>query len=120
MQPKLVLPRVQGITLISGQYIFLPKNAPPPGDPQLSLAVLKIQNDFYGPISREAFNGLADDSIQPLLRQFEEKHQAFPLSAMSQNIRKEDVDFFRSIMKIDPRQRPTASKILLHPWFDGI
>ena len=111
---------VQGITLISGHYAFLPRNPPPPDDPQLSLAVLQIQNDFYGPISREALNGLADDSIQPLLQQFEEKHQAFPLSAMSRNISKEDVDFFRSVMKIDPRQRPTAGEILGCSWFDGV
>jgi casein kinase II subunit alpha len=100
--------------------VFLPRNAPPPGDPQLSLAVLQIQNDFYGPISRQALHGLADDAILPLLRQFEENYRPFPLSSASTVIEQEDIDFFGHIMKIDPRQRPTAHEILEHPWFDGI
>jgi serine/threonine protein kinase len=106
--------------LISGHYVFLPKNASPPGDPQLSLAVLQVQNDFYGPIGREAFKGVADDSILPLLQKFEEKYQPFSLSAASQRIRQEDVDFFGYIMKIDPRQRPTAREILQHSWFNEV
>ncbi|KAK1770733.1 kinase-like domain-containing protein [Phialemonium atrogriseum] len=79
-----------GITLV---------DAPPSGDTQLSLAVLQIQNDFYGPISIEALKGLADDSILPLLRQFEENYQAFPLSSAPGSIRKEDVDFFGYVMR---------------------
>jgi casein kinase II subunit alpha len=110
----------QGITLITGRYVFLPKNAPPPGDPQLSLAVLQIQNDFYGPISRQALHGLADDSILPLLQQFEENYRPFPLSSASPMVNEEDLDFFGYIMKIDPRQRPTASEILSHSWFNGV
>ncbi|AEO60074.1 hypothetical protein MYCTH_2308902 [Thermothelomyces thermophilus ATCC 42464] len=109
-----------GITLITGRYIFLPRNAPPPGDPRLSLAVLQIQNDFYGPISRQALHGLADDSIQPLLEQFEVNYRPFPLSSASDMINQEDLDFFGHIMKIDPRQRPTAKEILGHPWFNGV
>ncbi|KAL2177832.1 kinase-like domain-containing protein [Thermothelomyces heterothallicus CBS 202.75] len=109
-----------GITLITGRYIFLPRNPPPPGDPQLSLAVLQIQNDFYGPISRQALHGLADDSILPLLQQFEENYKPFPLSSASSMIYQEDLDFFGHIMKIDPRQRPTANEILGHSWFNGV
>ncbi|GAB1312328.1 hypothetical protein MFIFM68171_02538 [Madurella fahalii] len=109
-----------GITLITGRYVFLPRNAPPPRDPQLSLAVLQIQNDFYGPISRQALQGLADDSILPLLQQFEENYQPFPLSSASALINQEDLDFFGHNMKIDPRQRPTANEILGHPWFNGV
>lgn len=106
--------------MVTGHYVFLPKDAPPPGDPQLSLAALQIQNDFYGPISIEALKDLADDSILPLLRQFEENYQPFPLSSASGSIRQEDVDYFGYVMKIDPRQRPTAGEVLQHPWFDGV
>ncbi|AEO61828.1 hypothetical protein MYCTH_2312431 [Thermothelomyces thermophilus ATCC 42464] len=100
--------------------MFLPRNAPPPGDPQLSLQVLQIQNYFYGPISRQALHGLADDSILPLLEQFEKNYQPFPLSSASPKITQEDLDFFGHIMKIDPRQRPTAKEISGHPWFNGV
>ncbi|KAK4242164.1 kinase-like domain-containing protein [Achaetomium macrosporum] len=87
-----------GITLITGRYVFLPRDAPPPG----------------------TLHGLADDSILPLLQQFEENYQPFPLTSASAKINQEDLDFFGHIMKIDPRQRPTANEILGHPWFNGV
>ena len=82
--------------------------------------MLQIQNDFYGPISRAAFRGLAKDSISPLLQQLEEEYRPFPLSGASSLVRQEDVDFFSYIMRIDPRERPSASGILQHPWFDSV
>ncbi len=73
-----------GITLVTGHYIFLPKNAPPPGDPHLSMGVLQVQNDYYGPISRESFEGLIDHPVLlSLLQQFEENYRQLPLSAVS-------------------------------------
>jgi serine/threonine protein kinase len=98
----------------------LPKNAPPSGDPHLSMRVLQMQNDYYGPISREKFKGLIDDTVQPLLQQFKENYRQFPLSAASRRISQEDVDFFSYIMNIDPRQRPTAREALKHSWFDSV
>ena len=71
---------------MTGNYIFLPRNAPPQGDPWLSMGVLQMQNDYYGPIGREAFKDLVDDSVRPLLLQFEEKYRPFSLAAVSQNI----------------------------------
>ncbi|KAK3298905.1 kinase-like domain-containing protein [Chaetomium fimeti] len=109
-----------GITLITRSYIFFPRNPPPPKDPRLSLAVLQIQNDFYGPISRAAFRSLAKDSDLPLLQQLEESYRPFPLSKASPLVRQEDVEFFGYIMRADPRERPSASEILRHPWFDGV
>ncbi|KAF2838993.1 kinase-like protein [Patellaria atrata CBS 101060] len=94
--------------------IFLLKNAPPP---HLSMGVLQVQNDYYGPISRKQFERLVGYTVQPLLRQFEENYRQFPLSAGSREISLEDVEFFNSIMKIDPRQRPTAREALKHQWF---
>ena len=105
--------------MVTGHYIFLPKNAPRPGDPHLSMAVLQLQNGYYGPISRKAFEGLADDLIHPLLVKFEENYRHFPLSAVP-NIDQEDVDFFSYVMRVDPRQRPTAEEALKHSWFNEI
>lgn len=79
-----------------------------------------MQNDYYGPISREGFEGLVDDALQPLLQQFEQNYRQFPLSAVSRSISQEDVDFFNFIMKVDPRQRPTATEALKHSWFDRV
>ncbi|KAL9124342.1 MAG: hypothetical protein Q9217_006318 [Psora testacea] len=109
-----------GITLITGNYIFLPQNAPPTGDPRLSMGVLQMQNDYYGPIGSEAFKDLIDDSVRPLLLQFEENYRPFSLAAASRNITQKDIDFFDYIMKVDPRQRPTAREALRHPWFNEV
>lgn len=79
-----------------------------------------MQNDYYGPISRETFKGLVDGSVQSLLLQFEENYRQFPLSAASRSISQDDVEFFGYILKIDPRQRPTAREALEHSWFDGV
>ena len=79
-----------------------------------------MQNDYYGPISRERFKGLVDNSVHSLLRQFEENYRHFSLSATSRSISQEDVEFFGYIMKVDPRQRPTAKEALEHSWFDGV
>lgn len=79
-----------------------------------------MQNDYYGPIGSEAFKDLVDDSVQPLLLQFEENYQLFSLAAASQNITQKDIDSFDYIMKVDPRQRPTAREALRHPWFNEV
>ena len=79
-----------------------------------------MQNDYYGPIGSEAFKDLIDDSVRPLLLQFEENYRPFSLAAVSRNITQKDIDFFDYIMKIDPRQRPTASEVLRHPWFNEV
>ena len=79
-----------------------------------------MQNDYYGPIGREAFKDLVDDSVRPLLRQFEENYRPFSLAAVSQNISQKDIDFFDYVMRVDPRQRPTARKALRHPWFNEV
>jgi len=79
-----------------------------------------MQNDYYGPISRAKYEGLVDDTVQPLLQQFEENYQQFPLSAASRNIGQEDVDFFSYIMQVDLRQRPAAREALKHSWFDRL
>ena len=79
-----------------------------------------MQNDYYGPIGSEAFKDLVDDSVRPLLLQFEENYRPFSLAAASLNITQKDVEFFNHIMKVDPRQRPTAREALRHPWFDEI
>lgn len=49
-----------------------------------------------------------------------ENYRRFPLSAASPIVRQEDVEFFSFIMKIDPRQRPSASEILQHPGFNDV
>jgi hypothetical protein len=76
------------------------------------MGVLQMQNHYYGPISRENFEGLVDNSVQPLLEQFEANYRQFPLSAASPEINLEDVEFFQYIMKVDPRQRLTAREAL--------
>lgn len=84
------------------------------------MGVLQIQNDYYGPIGSEAFKDLVDDSVRPLLLQFEENYRPFSLAAASRNITQKDIDFFDYIMNIDPRQRPTAREALRHPWFNEV
>ena len=100
--------------------MFLPQNAPPTGDPRLSMGVLQMQNDYYGPISSEAFKDLVDDSVRPLLLQFEENYRPFSLAAASRTITQKDIDFFDYIMKANPGQRPTAREALRYPWFNEL
>jgi len=84
------------------------------------MGVLQMQNDYYGPVGSEAFKDLVDDSVRPLLLQLEENYRPFSLAAASRNIAQKDIDFFDYIMKVDPRQRPTAREALRHPWFNEL
>jgi hypothetical protein len=78
-----------------------------------------MQNDYYGPINRKSFKGLIDDPLlQSLLRQFEENYRLLPLSATSQNISQDNVELFSYLMRVDPRECPTAREALKHSWFD--
>lgn len=94
----------------------------PFGHEEYELKILKRQCQFFGPFPltyreicpQETLNVLAYimQSISP-----EEKK---PFSLISEReLSKEDKEFVLRIMKLDPRDRPSATELLEDKWFDG-
>lgn len=104
--------------MLTGHYVFKPRDISPRDEANLAWGVLQMQNDYFGPFRQGVFKDLVDESVLPFLEQLEENYRPFPLSSAGlPNIDQEDGDFFKYIMKIDPRERPTARDILEHAWF---
>ena len=93
-----------------------------PEDEQFALAVLVLQNKYFGPFPEKFFQ-LLDDESATILRyvsdQCVEETQLFSI-ADPQMIDPEDKDFISYLMKSDPRDRPSAMEALTHPWLKGV
>jgi serine/threonine protein kinase len=82
---------------------------------------------WFGPIPAkyQELIGDSEDSdsdkvIQALFNTVPKKDQGSFSRASLKEIRKQDRDFILRIMKIDPRDRPTAEELLQDPWFELI
>lgn len=107
--------------MLTGHYVFKPRDISPKDEARLAWGVLQLQNDYFGPFRRDIFKSLIDDSVLPFLDQLEANYRLFPLSSAGlPNIGPEDGVFFNYIMQVDPRERPTAREVLQHAWFDGL
>ena len=91
-------------------------------DDEYALEVLKEQFTFFGPYTQThadaaepweqawmmcIMNGVQPSDMKHFIRMTEAE------------VCKKDNEFLRWIMKLDRRDRPTASDILNHGWFDG-
>ncbi|KAJ9232237.1 hypothetical protein DTO166G5_6390 [Paecilomyces variotii] len=110
------------ITLLYGDNFFLFKPDVPATHAEYELKILQRQCEFFGPFPltyreicpREKLNVLAYimQSIPP-----ENKK---PFSRITEReVSKEDKEFILKIMKLDPRERPSAAELLRDKWFDN-
>ncbi|KAJ9298774.1 hypothetical protein DTO217A2_8361 [Paecilomyces variotii] len=110
------------ITLLYGDNFFLFKPDVPADYDEYELKILQRQCEFFGPFPltyreicpREKLNILAYimQSIPP-----ENKK---PFSRITEReVSKEDKEFILKIMKLDPRERPSAAELLRDKWFEN-
>lgn len=89
-------------------------------DDEFEFTVLKKHHQFLGPFPM-TYSEVADkDAIALIIYAMDsvpaEKRKPFHLIT-EREMAKEDNVFLQGIMKLDPRQRPTAKEILKDPWF---
>lgn len=110
------------ISLIWGYnwHIFRPENADVDSEEYPLLVFIK-QASIFGPVPL-SFQDIADDERLEILAKTihfindNNLKKPFYLSA-DKELSKEDRTFICKIMKLDPRDRPTANELLQDEWF---
>ena len=103
-------------------HIFKPDNLKP-DDEAYPLQVLIKQANFFGPFP-VSYREIADDERLDILTavmdyiQKNEKRKPFSM-AEDPELTKEDREFLCRIMKLDPRDRPTARELLQDEWLNS-
>lgn len=104
--------------------MFSPSNDGVPfDDEEYEWTILKRHHMFLGPFPI-TYNEFADpDAIKIIIYTMNsvptEKMKPFRYIT-EREMSKEDNLFLQKIMKLDPRDRPTAASLLEDPWFDSI
>lgn len=118
---QMALTFTQLITLLYGDNFFLFKPDVPADHGEYEMKILQRQCEFFGPFPltyrelcpQETLNLLAYimQSIPPERKK--------PFSRISEKeVSKEDKEFILKIMKLDPRDRPSAGELLQDKWFE--
>lgn len=111
----------QAIYYILRRHLFVPHGLES-GDELFRLAVLILQIKYFGPCPETFFQLLDDDGAAVLrfvLGQCGEETQSFAKTDPG-TINSEDKEFILYLMKPDPRDRPSATDALMHPWLNGV
>ncbi len=117
----------QLISLIWGEnwHIFIPDRGDPGfDDKEYDSYVFIKQVLYFGPIPLSYEELLADDDekwafLGGVTQYIGENKKWKPFSqAVDKELTVEDRAFLIKIMKLDPRDRPTAKELLLDSWFD--
>ena len=90
-------------------------------DPDYNLEILKRQFQFFGPFPGKYAEIADKNTVEAILRMMDElrgKMKPFHLITEREMCR-DDKEFIGWVMKLDPRDRPTAEEILAHEWWDG-
>ena len=113
----------QLISLIFGEnwHIFKPYNLDP-DDETYPVHVLIRQANFFGPFPL-SYQEIADDerlqTITIVMNYIKDNVKRKPFCmAQDKELTNEDRDFVCKIMKLDPRDRPTAEELLEDEWFN--
>ncbi|RAL06114.1 serine/threonine protein kinase [Aspergillus ibericus CBS 121593] len=111
------------ISLIWGDNFFIFKPDVPRSSEDYELKILIKYHIFFGPYP-SSYSDLADEETLEILSWIK---SAIPPTAMKpfsrasrREISEEDKNFICKIMKLDPRDRPTANELLDAEWFYGI
>ncbi|KAK2754807.1 hypothetical protein FQN54_006700 [Arachnomyces sp. PD_36] len=111
------------ISMIWGDNFFIFKPPVPRGHDHYELEILAKYHVYFGPYPA-SYADLADQETMGVLSLVmndvpPEKLKPFSL-ASRREISEEDKEFVLKIMKLDPRDRPTAKELLDDEWFDGV
>jgi serine/threonine protein kinase len=93
-----------------------------PGDERFSFLVLMLQNKYFGPFPEKFFQLLDDEGAEVLRYVSNECGRDTDLfsKAGPETISPEDKDFICYLLRPDPRDRPSPSEALTHPWLKGV
>ena len=109
----------QAICYLLRRHIFVP-NGLEPSDERFALAVLMLQNKYFGPFPEKFFQLLDDEGVAVLRYVLKECGEQTDLFSKEAPIDAEDKDFICYLMKPDPRDRPSASEALSHEWLKEV
>jgi serine/threonine protein kinase len=109
------------MSMIWGDNFFIFKPKVPRGQDDYELKILAKYHIYFGPYP-PSYADLADQETLGLLSLVmnnvpPEKLKPFSF-ASRREISREDKDFVLKIMRLDPRDRPTAKELLEDEWFD--
>lgn len=93
-----------------------------PKDELFCLAILILQNKYFGPLPAKFFQLLDNEGVAILryaVSRCGEKTQLFS-KAGPEMIDPDDKEFICYLMKADPRDRPSTAEALMHPWLRGV
>jgi hypothetical protein len=100
--------------------IFDPPGVPyKANDVEYEFEVLKRQFQFFGPFPAK-YEQIADtDTVEVIIWLMENlRDQMKPFHRITEReIRQKDKEFIGWFMRLDPRDRPTATEILAHKWW---
>ncbi|GAB1197174.1 hypothetical protein APSETT444_006465 [Aspergillus pseudonomiae] len=109
------------ISLLYGDNFFLFRPNVPADDDEYEFKILQKQCQFFGPFPL-TYRELCDQDTLNLLIQVMKSitpEMKKPLTRISEKeLAKEDKEFILGIMKLDPRDRPSAAELLRDTWFD--
>ena len=90
-----------------------------PKDEHYALAVLILQNKYFGSFPADFFQ-LLDDEGKVVLSYVQDHCGDETESFLKAPLNSDDKDFILYLVKPDPRDRPSAIDALTYPWFDRV
>jgi serine/threonine protein kinase len=112
----------QLIALIYGNNWFIFKPDVPADHEEYELRILMRQHQFFGPYPA-SYSEIANGDALTILNYVmggvpPEKMKPFE-RITEREVSKEDKAFLLKIMRLDPRERPTAKQLMEDEWFKG-
>jgi serine/threonine protein kinase len=108
------------ITLLYGGNFFIFKPDVPADHDDYELKILQRQCEFFGPFPltyREICPQEKLDVLAYIMQSISPERRKLFSRITEQEISKEDKEFVLKIMKLDPRDRPSAAELLQDKWF---
>lgn len=108
--------------LLTGVHFLAPPGVPEDHEQFIPRVIIR-QFGFFGPYPEKYA-----DIVAPIITEVNELKRAVggPVAeqlyrnTLAQRMKKEDLDFLLSFMKIDPRDRPSAEELLQDPWVKSV
>ncbi|KAB8079449.1 kinase-like domain-containing protein [Aspergillus leporis] len=108
------------ITLLYGGNFFIFKPDVPADHDDYELKILQRQCEFFGPFPltyREICPQKKLNALAYIMQSIPPERRKLFSRISEQEISKEDKEFVLKVMKLDPRDRPSAAELLQDKWF---